>query len=172
MTALEAIYQRRAVRDYTGELVDDATLHLLLRAAVHAPTALHLEPWAFAVVQDRELLHRLSERAKIVSRELVRGADVFYDAGTLVVICARPFGQFVSTDCWLAAENFMIAAAAAGLGTCPIGFALAALEQPDLKAALGIPPEVAPVAPIIVGHPRGHTPYVPRHDPEILSWHR
>ncbi len=178
MTALEAIYQRRAVRAYTGEIVDDATIHALLRAAVHAPTAMHLEPWGFTVVQDRELLRLISDRAKaaVNSRELVRraepGFDVFYNAGTLIVICARPFGLFVTADCWLAAENLMLAATALGLGTCPIGLALAALEQADLKGALGIPPEVVPVAPIIVGHPRGQTPYVPRHDPEILSWLR
>ncbi len=172
MTALEAIYQRRAVRAYTGELVDDATIHALLRAAVHAPTAMHLEPWVFVVVQDREVLARINERSQHDLAGRFDVPDIFYGAGTLVVICARPFGGFVTADCWLAAENFMLAATALGYATCPIGFALHALEQPELKGELGIPPEVAPIAPIALGVPRGHAPYVPRHDPEILSWRR
>ncbi|MGE5185010.1 MAG: nitroreductase family protein [Acidobacteriota bacterium] len=172
MTALEAIYQRRAVRAYTGELVDDATVHALLRAAVHAPTARHLEPWAFVVVQDRELLGRIHERARQAIGGRFDVPDIFYGAGTLVVICARPFGSFVTADCWLAAENLMLAATALGLATCPIGFALHALGEPDLKGELGIPPEVTAIAPIALGVPRGHAPYVPRHDPEILCWRR
>ncbi len=31
-----------------------------------APTAIHLEPWAFVVVQDRDVLKRLSDRAKSI----------------------------------------------------------------------------------------------------------
>jgi len=31
--------------------------------------------------------------------------SIFYDASTLIVICARPMGPFVAADCWLAAET-------------------------------------------------------------------
>jgi nitroreductase len=59
------------------------------------------------------------------------------------VICGKPIGPFVAADCWLAAENLMLAATAHGLATCPIGFALAALGDREVKAELGIPPEAA-----------------------------
>lgn len=62
-------------------------------------------------------------------------------------------GSFVTADCWLAAENLMLAAPAYGLGTCVIGFAVPALADLELRADLGIPPEVLVVAPIIVGVP-------------------
>jgi nitroreductase len=64
MSATEAIYRRRSVRSYTGEPLDDETVHSLLSAAVQAPTAVHTEPWAFVVVQDQALLQRLSHDAK------------------------------------------------------------------------------------------------------------
>ncbi len=190
MTALEAIYARRATRAYHNEPVDRATIETLLNAAVHAPTAMHLEPWTFLIVQDRALLKRLSDRAKAIAqtprgadhRELARAPsraaavlgdpnfNIFYDAGTLIVICAKPMGPFVSADCWLAAENLMLAATALGLGTCPIGFALPALADPEVKAELGIPRDVTAVAPIIVGVPAVTLPMQPRRPPEILSW--
>jgi nitroreductase len=76
----------------------------------------------------------------------------------------------VAADCWLAAENLMLAAFAMGLGTCCIGLALPMLNLPDIKAELGIPTEVTAVAAIVVGIPRGEAVPVARKDPEILAW--
>lgn len=95
---------------------------------------------------------------------------VFYDASTLIVICAKPLGPFVVADCWLAAENLMLAACALGLGTCCVGSAIPALNSPDIKSELGIPPDVDIVAPIIVGVASGPATEVPRKDPQILYW--
>ena len=53
----------------------------------------------------------------------------------------------------LAAENLMLAAYAAGLGTCWIGVAQGFLNALDGKAMLGLPAAWVPVAPVIVGHP-------------------
>ena len=183
MSVLDAIHARRAVRAYTPERVPEETIRALLAAAVRAPTGVHAEPWAFAVIQDRALLERYSMRAKELLlaqpgpqaarlRDLVAapGFNIFYDAGTLVVICARPLGPWVVADCWLAAENLMLAACAMGLGTCPIGFAVGLLNLPDIKAELGIPADVTAVAPLIVGVPRGQSPEVPRKPPLVLSW--
>lgn len=178
-TVLDAIYRRRSVRSFTDQKIGENVIKTLLKAAVHAPTAMHMEPWAFVVVQDREALKRYSDLAKatwITSGEAHRDLHVapdfclFYNASTLIVICAKPIGPFVVADCWLAAENLMIAAAAMGLGTCCIGAAVPALNTPEVKAELHIPDTVTAVAPIIVGVPSGTTPAVPRHDPEILSW--
>ena len=187
ISAMDAINHRRAVRDYAPQQIDQAVIRILLDAAVHAPTAVHEEPWAFAIVQDRNTLKRLSDNVK----ELVaNGADsirpllgghapdrftnpefnAFYNAGTLILIYGKPLGPFVVADCWLAAENLMLAACANGLGTCPIGLAVAALNTPQWKRELGVPAEMTAIAPIIVGLPAGETPPVPRKPPEILSW--
>src|SRR5690348_2732527 len=72
MSVMDAIYQRRAVRNYISQAVDKTTLRTLLNAAVHAPTAVHEEPWVFAVLQDKAMLKRLSDKAKQL---LAGGAD-------------------------------------------------------------------------------------------------
>ena len=187
MSAMDAIFRRRAVRDYAPQKIDQSVVRILLDAAVHAPTAVHEEPWAFAIVQDRNTLKRLSDDVKEL---LASGADsihallgrhaldrftnpefnAFYNAGTLVVIYGKPLGPFVVADCWLAAENLMLAACANGLGTCPIGLAVAALNTPQWKKELGVPAELTAIAPIIVGLPAGEAPPIPRKPPEILSW--
>ena len=187
MSAMNAIYHRRAVRDYTPQNIDQAVIRMLLDAAVHAPTAVHEEPWAFAVIQDKDTLNRLSDNVKALladgtdpihptggshthDRFTVPEFNAFHNAGTLIVICGKPLGPFVVADCWLAAENLMIAACANGLGTCPIGLSVTALNTPEWKTELKIPAEMTAFAPIIVGVPTGETPAVPRKQPEILSW--
>lgn len=194
LSALDAIFTRRSVRAYGPQVLDEPTVRSLLDAAVQAPTALHAEPWAFVVVQDRPTLARLSDRAKgrwteeaSHDRHLHPAGDpamirafaeqlaspgfcIFYDASTLIVICARLRGPFVEADCWLAAENLMLAASALGLGTCCIGAAIPVLNSPETKAELGIPADVQAVAPIIVGVSGGPAGEVPRKAPKILSW--
>lgn len=187
MSAMDAIYHRRAVRDYAPQKIDQAMIRTLLDAAVHAPTAVKEEPWAFVVIQDKALLNRLSDNVKEL---LSAGTDpihppeknllhdhftnpqfnAFYNAGTLIVICGKPLGTFVVSDCWLAAENLMIAACANGLGTCPIGLAVTALNTPHWKKEFGIPADITAFAPIILGMPAGVNPPVPRKEPEILVW--
>ncbi|HSB55182.1 MAG TPA: nitroreductase family protein [Gemmatimonadales bacterium] len=187
--AIGTIYHRRAVRDYLPDPIPEATVRTLLEAAVQAPTAMHLEPWTFVVVQDKSRLARYSERAKALLKEEIhhsthnpvaalaaRLADpdfnIFYNAGTLILICGKPMGQFVTADCWLAAENLMLAACALGLGSCCIGLAIPALDTREVREELGIPAGVSVVAPIIVGIPAEEPPVVPRKPPEILAWMR
>lgn len=183
----EAILARRSVRTYAPDQLGRNTVQTLLEAAVRAPTAMHEEPWAFVVVQDHALLQRLSDLAKPIFVEEVRhrnahGAshsfdhfirpdfNIFHGADTLIIICAKPMGQFVSADCWLAAENLMLAASAIGLGSCVIGSAIAALNIHKVKTELGIPDEYSAIAPIVVGVPSGETHSTSRKEPLILSW--
>jgi nitroreductase len=187
MSAFDAINRRCSVRSYAPGKLDQTTLYVLLNAAVRAPTAIHKEPWEFVIIQDTAMLKKLSDRAKVLLLEEVHHAhldrgghtldafsdpafDVFYNAGTLVVICGRPMSPFVVADCWLAAENLMLAAYAIGLGTCVIGSAVSALNTPEVKIELGIPAEVIPIAPIVVGLPSGDAPPTRRKEPHVLLW--
>jgi len=187
VSAMDAIYGRCSVRSYAPRILDRATIGTLLAAAARAPTAVHLEPWEFVIVQDASALKRLSDRAKgyfveeMHRAHLDRGGhtlekfeqpdfNIFYDAGTLIVICARATGPFAVADCWLAAQNLMLAAFSMGLGSCVIGSALTGLNTPESKQELGIPVELSAIAPIVVGVPSGETRPTSRKEPRILAW--
>ncbi|MEO6873950.1 MAG: nitroreductase [Opitutaceae bacterium] len=186
MEVHQAIFQRRSVRQYTAAVVPPTVIADLLKAATQAPSAVNLQPWAFAVVRGRQRLHDYSARAKShllsilpQTLSLHRRSDqlasedynVFHDAGTLVVICAKPAPYHPAEDCGLAAQNFMLAAHAMGLGTCPIGFVRPWLDLPFIKSELGIAAHYSVVLPLVVGYPAGSTAAPPRQEPEIICWH-
>lgn len=187
MNVIEAIHARRAVRAYSPKPVDEITIRSLLRAAVQAPSAMNAQPWIFAVVQDTAQLKRYSDRAKTMllaqtsaNAKAHRMADllgsesfnIFYDAGTLVVIGVKERGPYSDADCWLAAQNLQLAACDAHLGTCCIGFAVPVLNTPEVKAELGFPATGVAIVPIIVGFPAASAAPIPRADPQIVSWSR
>jgi len=181
MDLKEAIYGRRAVREFTAESVDEEVLRQLIDAAVQAPSAVNQQPWLFTVVRDKALLARISREAKAHMLRTSAAAlashhfqsvlenpefDIFYDAPAMIVISASA-GPWIVEDCALAAENVMLAACAAGLGTCWIGFAQGWLGTPEGKSALRLSSTTVPVAPIIVGHPKTAAAPVPRTTPKI-----
>jgi nitroreductase len=187
MLLIDAIRSRRSVRAYTPRVVEEPAVRALLRAAVQAPSAINLQPWRFSIVQDVAQLKRYSDRAK--ERLLAAAAtdhdaghyaalledpgfNIFYDASTLVVIGVEARSPYSDADCWLAAENLMLAACDAGLGSCPIGFAVPVLNSPEVKAELGLPESGAAIAPILVGYPLVVPDPVERAEPRVLSWTR
>jgi nitroreductase len=143
MDLKEAIYSRRAVREYTAEPVDEKTIRELIDAAIQAPSAVNQQPWSFCVVRDQAVLARISSEAKAHMLRTSPAAllphfqerlsnpafNIFYHAPVLVLISSATESPWAVENCSLAAENLMLAARAAGLGTCWIGFAQKWLEQ-------------------------------------------
>lgn len=185
MELIDCIYHRRAIRDYTEAKVANSTINELLNAAVQAPSALNQQPWAFAVFTGKKSLKEYSDQAKLyyLRKELPpvwmheRGTtltdpefNIFYNASTCIVICAKPGKLNAAEDCSLAAQTLMLAAHGMGLGTCPIGIARPWLQLPEIKDRLGIPPDYTPVFPLTLGYPAGRTKPVPRLAPEIVQW--
>jgi hypothetical protein len=124
MEVMEAIRERRAVRDYTGARVERPTIEGLIQAAILAPSARNLQPWAFAVLLDRERIDGYARRAKnwLLAnfaqtsyddslRKMVEDPNfvMFYHAPALVLVLAKSSDAQAAEDCCLAAENLMLA---------------------------------------------------------------
>jgi nitroreductase len=182
MDVLEAIHGRRAVRDYAEKTPSPAIIRSLIGEAVWAPSGINLQPWCFFVADDPATLAAYSAEAKAVMlgqgdihpelahmREMLASPqfNIFYNAPVLVVICSTAPDEMAVKDCCLAAQTLMLAAHAQGLGSCWIGFAEAWLTTPAGKARLGIPAEFRPVAPIIIGYPKGPVAVTERRSPDI-----
>lgn len=172
MNFVDVINKRRAVREYRHIPVAPAEIEALIETATQAPSAMNLQPWAFAVVLGRERIDSYARRAlewlladrsrlpdpKMQNRLAQRIREdpnftLFYRAPALVLVLAKSSDSQAVEDCCLAAENLMLAARARDLGTCWIGFSRPWLNLPETKSELGLPPEYHVVAPLVIGHP-------------------
>lgn len=178
MELLEAIYQRRAVREFQNQPVARNALQELVDAAIQAPSAMNAQPWHFTIIRNPRLLDQISAEAKRFllksdgTPEALRAEifdpnfHIFYRAPALVLISIRG-ADWAREDAALAAENLMLAAHDQGLGTCWIGLAQGWLGTEHGRKTVDLPKDFVPVAPIIVGHPVGAPQQVPRKSPTI-----
>jgi nicotinate-nucleotide--dimethylbenzimidazole phosphoribosyltransferase len=172
--ALAAVIDgRRDVRRFRPDPVDDALIECVLGAAHRAPSVGLSQPWRFVVVRSTETRARVRALAE---RERARQAASFgprarafldqkvegvLEAPVGVCVCCVPppagtevLGRatipatdIYSTAC--AIQNLWLTARADGLGVGWVSF-----YRPDeLRAVLGIPEAVEPVAWLCVGWP-------------------
>ena len=74
-----AIAGRRSTREYMQQPLEEETILRLIRAATLAPSAMNRQPWTFTVVQNQDVLDRVSRDAKAhmvatMSADLAAGA--------------------------------------------------------------------------------------------------
>ena len=163
---------QRACREFRDTPVTDAAIAQMLDAAVHAPSAENRQPWEFVVVSDataRAAIGGLMAKAwSTIGREFAQDrltpallADV--DRGATGGIAGAPVHVVVGADTerglpmtaaesiFPAVQNLMLAAAALGLGTTLTTIAVGYADE--LRAIVGFPDWVRPMAVIPIGHP-------------------
>ncbi len=185
MTLQEAIAQRRSVRSYSDRPVPKDIIQQLLTAATRAPSAMNTQSWAFGVMEGKEQLQQMGDRARLALlaeldakgvtgefRDRLSDPEMkpFYGATALVVVYSTAQSPFSGINCALAAQNLMLCATDLGLGTCWIGIASPLFNARETKQELGVPEEFEAIAPIIVGYPAGETPEKEKNPPEVLFW--
>jgi nitroreductase len=182
MEMMEVLKNRRAVREYTNAQIQRSTVERLISSAILAPSAMNLQPWAFAVILDRTRIEEYGKRARDWAlanfsqtgleprlRQMLEDPNfvMFYHAPALILILAKSSEAQSIEDCGLAAENFMLAARDEGLGTCWIGLARPWLNLPATKAELKLPKDYCVVVPLILGVPKAWPESHGRNAPEI-----
>jgi nitroreductase len=169
MEVIEAIKNRRSIRNYTDQPVAKEVINELLDLAAWAPSATNKQTWGFLVIDDKNYLLELSHRIK---KDLLGNIDsspqlksyqkmlenesyrIFHNAPVLVAIYGNAAdSEWYIKDCCLAAQNLMLAAHDKGLGTCWIGFSEKLLNTPEFKQKHNIPSDYQLVAPLILGYP-------------------
>jgi len=182
-----AVGARRSVRTFAPPAPEDepvlrAAVLRAVAAALTAPAPHHTAPWRFVFVEQvrQRLLDAmraawaadlradgLGEAA--VTRRVARG-DLLYAAPLLVVPCLVAAGAHAYPDARRAEaertmfdlamgagiENFLIALAAEGLGSCWVSSTLFCPDE--VRGALELPPDWAPMGAVAVGRPAAPPP--------------
>jgi len=190
-TVFENIYLRRSVRDYKPNDVPDEIIKELIRAGTYAPFSPYPtrhQPRRFVVIKNREMMNRLSERAKKLWLDMGTNSDseikrpenimkalkmpefnIFYNAPVLVFIFAMPHAYTSHEyDCAAAAENMLIAAKSLGIGSCWIGLGMPLGSDQNTLAELDVPEGYRLMMPLIFGYPVKDTQTVAARDEEVI----
>lgn len=157
------LLSHRVQRRYKSDPIPDETLEIVLAAALSAPSKSDLQQVAIVVVRDR------AKQATIGG--WIPDMPWIVTAPLFLIFCGdhrrmrrvaelrgRPFpndtlDMFMNAavDAGLVLQNFITAAAALGLGCCPISVVRNHVEK--LSAMLELPPAVFPLAGLTVGYP-------------------
>jgi nitroreductase len=145
---------RASVRDFTPVPLSEDEIEAILAAARTAPSAGNREAWDVVVVTDGELREALSEAA--LSQPHVK------EAPCVLAVCANyirsmsRYGErgifYAIQDATIACTYMMLAAHAAGLGSCWTG----AFDEDEVREVLDLPGHLRPVALLAIG--RGRAP--------------
>jgi nitroreductase/FMN reductase [NAD(P)H] len=176
--AAAALLDRRVTRRYRAKPVLDPLLDTLLASAQSAPSKSDLQQYSVVVLRDAAKIKRIAD--------WIGTMDWIATAPVLLVWCGdirrgqrlcelhgmphanNNLDTFLNTavDCALAMGAFMVAADAAGLGTCPISYVRNHIER--ITPLLGLPPGVYPLAGLTVGWPEFRRPVSMRLPPSVV----
>jgi len=79
---------------------------------------------------------------------------LFHGATAAIIVGSKPGASCPGEDALLASQNILLAAHSMGLGSCLIGFAVAAMKNdPAIQRSLGIPANETIYSAIALGHP-------------------
>jgi nitroreductase len=181
---------QRAHRVFTDDPVPDALIGRILDAATYAPSAENRQPWEFVVVRDpviRARIGDLMQRAweehgrthsegrlpPALLADVDRGATGTISAAPVLVVVAadttRSLPATVPSSIFPALQNLLLAAQAVGLGSALT--TIATVFADELRAVVGLPESVVPVAVAPLGVPaRALGP--PRREPYESHTHR
>lgn len=152
ITMIEILRYRRSIRSFTPEKIAAYTIETLIEAALRAPTSRGINPWEFILVDDPDLLTKLS-RAKQHGSEFIKNAPF------AIIVCADSTKSDVwIEDCSIAAIIIQLTAQSEGLGSC---WAQIRNRQHDnektaesyVQELLGLPEHIKVECILGIGHP-------------------
>lgn len=180
---LQAIRDRRSVRDYKNDKVPRRIVEQIIKAGNFAPSVDNLQPWRFVVVEDegikeklrdkavpkwREIIHKLSEsdpeRFRFYGKYMGMEDPVYYSAPVIIFVIGLS-----GINCALACENMMLAAHALGVGSCYVGWGTLFQEDSELLELFELKEKERIFGPILLGFPKKQ-PEAPKKKEPQVKW--
>lgn len=147
----ELLINRRSIRRYTDQPVDPEQVRLILEAALMSPSSKSVRPWQFVVVEDKEMLEKLSQ-CKANYATSIASAPL-----AIVVTADTTRSDIWTEDASIAAILMQLQAADCGLGSCWVEvyqrFTADGIPSDEyVREQLGIPEEFGVLCIITIGH--------------------
>ena len=155
----ELFTKRKSIRKYDKtKPIAGEQLHLLLKAAMHAPSACNSRPWEFISITKREVLDKIAEIHPF--------AKMCATATAAIVVVAIPqegrAEGYFPQDCGAATQNILLQASHMGLGTCWCGVYPRLERMASIADLLDIKNPKLPFCVIAIG--------IPDEEPEVRGF--
>ena len=181
---INGLIERRSVRKYMDKPVPKDVLELIVKAGSYAPSSMNTQPWHFTVIQNAEVIGRITETLKSASKHesvpsfLAPMVDtpkytVNYGAPVFILISGDTSRSLSVNDCTLAANNMMLASYALGLGSCWINQPSVVTNVPEFRALLtelGVPRAYDIYACLCLGYPAESHPRPAERKADIANY--
>ncbi len=154
MEVLEAIFNRRSIRQYSSEEIPEDTLLTIIKAGMYAPSAVNKQPWHFIVFRNRETMKKITA--------FHPNASMLGSANAAILICWDENLQhdigYGPVDCSAATQNMLLAAHSLGLGSVWIGIYPRIQRMESIHSLFELPDHIKPLAIISLGYPAEKKP--------------
>ncbi|MBU0674780.1 MAG: nitroreductase [Proteobacteria bacterium] len=150
MTIIEAIYQRRSIREYTDQKVSREALLEIVKAGSWAPSGLNNQPWRFILITAEEIRSKIAEQTRYSKIVLAAPALVAVFLDTEAIYNEVKDHQAVGA----CIQNMLLTAEALGLGAVWLGEILN--QKKVVNEILQCPERNDLMAVIAIGHPLHH----------------
>lgn len=167
---LNNIINRKSVRSFTDEKVDENDLLKIVKAGMSAPSALNLQPWEFLVFDTQKSLDWMVN--------LHDYSKMFKTATAGIVVCGNMdktiegFEEFWVQDCSAATENILITIEALNLGGVWLGIYPIEERYEKIIDYFDLPKNIIPFAVIALGHPLNNEKSINKWDDKKLHWNK
>ena len=109
---IENIMSRRSIRKYTAEPVSRETLMKIMECGINAPNGQNKQSWEIRIVDNPEILTKMSETMGLSHPGNDFAAECFRGAPVMVFIARDLSYDFSAYDCGLMAQNMILSACA------------------------------------------------------------
>jgi nitroreductase len=145
MDVLQAIKERRSIRQYTQEPVSEDQVNQILEAGRWAPSRGNSQPWKFIVLKDDQIRRELAE-------VIPTGKFLAQAPQGIAIVVDPEASKHPEQEGAAAIQNILLAAHALGLGTCWIS--VWGTDWAEMAAkVLGIPDEEWLISVVSIGFP-------------------
>ena len=157
---IKNLLARRSIRKFKPEQIKEEELSLILEAGKYAASGKTMQPTRMVVIQNREILNKLSDMNKeFLGRPEMK--DAFFGAPTVILVLADKASPNYLYDGSLVMGNLMTAATSLGIGSCWINRAKQEFETEYGKSLLkewGIEGDYEGIGHCILGYIDGELP--------------
>ena len=157
-TVIRCIMSRQSVRSFSDRPIEPELLDQIVKTGVYAPTGRNLQTWRFTVVTGQERIQAWKETVARAAKQKDVKISGFENPAALVLISNDARNKTGIQDSACAAENIMLAAHSAGIGSVWINSLMTLCEEEEIRRQLDawkIPPRHQVWAMLALGYPAG-----------------